>query len=416
MRQFDVPEFYRSPIISTVKQARRVTDPRKADLSPSVLDFGPVRFKIARHFGFCYGVENAIEIAYRALEEHPEKAAAGRVFLLSEMIHNPHVNEDLQRRGIRFLRTTSGEQLIPFDELEAEDIVIIPAFGTTREIEADLRARGVATEAYNTTCPFVEKVWRRSAQIGRREHTIVVHGKRYHEETRATFSHAAASAPVVVVRDLEEAEELAAVIRGEKDEAFFFERFRDRHTPGFEPARDLRRLGVVNQTTMLATETQAIAELLREAVAARYGEENLREHFADTSDTLCYATKENQDATYALIESGADLALVVGGFNSSNTSHLVELCQEHMPTYFIRGAEGLERERLEHFDLESQRVHEADGWFPWHLLEKRPVDVILTAGASCPDALLDEVVRKLLGWLEQTRPLEEALAPFAATA
>src|SRR5690606_17123788 len=139
MRQFEVPVFYRSPIISRVKEARRVLDPRKRDLAPSVLDFGPVRFKIARHFGFCYGVEQAIEIAYRALEEHPEKAAAGRVFLLSEMIHNPHVNADLEARGIRFLRTTSGEQLIPFDELRNDDVVIIPAFGTTREIEAALR-------------------------------------------------------------------------------------------------------------------------------------------------------------------------------------------------------------------------------------------------------------------------------------
>lgn len=416
MRQFDVPEFYRSPIISTVKQARRVTDPRKADLAPSVLDFGPVRFKIARHFGFCYGVENAIEIAYRALEEHPEKAAAGRLFLLSEMIHNPHVNEDLQARGIRFLRTTSGEQLIPFDALQPDDVVIIPAFGTTREIKAELEQRGVATEDYNTTCPFVEKVWKRSAQIGKKEYTIVVHGKRYHEETRATFSHAAASAPVVVVRDLAEAEDLAAVIRGEKDAAFFFERFRDRHTPGFDPARDLRRIGVVNQTTMLATETQAIADLLRSAVAQRYGEDDLRKHFADTSDTLCYATKENQDATYALIESGADLALVVGGFNSSNTSHLVELCQEHMPTYFIEGAASLDREHVRHFDLETRAVREDEGWFPWAFTAERPVDVILTAGASCPDALLDEVIRKLIGWFDGARTVEEALEPFAEAA
>lgn len=415
MRTFDVPTFYQSPIISVVKEARRITDPRKRDLAPSVLDFGPVRFKIARHFGFCYGVENAIEIAYRALDEHPEKAAAGRIFLLSEMIHNPHVNDDLQARGIRFLRTTAGEQLIPFETLTPEDLVIVPAFGTTREIEAELTARGVSTSAYNTTCPFVEKVWKRSEQIGRKGYTIVVHGKRYHEETRATISHAKAAAQaVVVVRDIAEAEDLAAVIRGERDAAFFFERFHDRYTDGFDPARDLRRIGVVNQTTMLATETQAIADLLRRAVVDRYGEADAAEHFADTSDTLCYATKENQDATNALIEDGADLALVVGGFNSSNTSHLVELCEEHMPTFFVSDADALERDVIRHFDLHDRAVRETAGWFPWDA--GRPVDIVLTAGASCPDALLDGVVRRVLGWFDGPRPVEEALAPFAADA
>ena len=252
MRQFNVPDFYQSPIISTVKQARRVMDPRKKDLDPSILDFGPVRFVIPRHFGFCYGVENAIEIAYRALEEHPEKAAEQRIFLLSEMIHNPQVNEDLQSRGIRFLRTTTGEQLIPFEELEPDDIVIIPAFGTTIEITRILEKIGVSTKSYNTTCPFVEKVWKRSEQIGKKDFTIVVHGKRYHEETRATFSHARTNAPVVVVRDMEEALKLAKVVRGEEDADYFFREFPDRYSEGFDPEKDLRRIGVVNQTTMLA--------------------------------------------------------------------------------------------------------------------------------------------------------------------
>lgn len=416
MRQFDVPAFYQSPIISAVKRARREADPKKKDLAPSELDFGPVRFLIPRHFGFCYGVENAIEIAYRALAEHPEKAAAGRIFLLSEMIHNPHVNEDLQARGIRFLRTTDGRQLIPFDVLGPDDLVIIPAFGTTREIMATLEARGVSTEAYNTTCPFVEKVWKRSAQIGRKAYTVVVHGKRYHEETRATFSHAQAEAPVVVVRDLAEAEKLARVIRGEEDAAFFFREFADRYSEGFDPARDLVRIGVVNQTTMLATETQAIAALLREAMRARYGEADLAAHFADTSDTLCYATKENQDATYALIERGGDLALVVGGFNSSNTSHLVELCAEAMPAFFVSSAADLGRTRIRHFDLHAGEVVETEGWFPWDVAAERPVEVVLTAGASCPDALLDGVVREVTSWFEDVRPLEEVLAPYLADA
>jgi len=416
MRQFDVPDFYQSPVISAVKHARREADPKKKDLSPSVLDFGPVRFLIPRHFGFCYGVENAIEIAYRALAEHPEKAAEGRVYLLSEMIHNPHVNEDLVARGIRFLRTTDGRQLIPFDTLGPEDLVIIPAFGTTREITALLEARGVSTEAYNTTCPFVEKVWKRSAQIGRKAYTIVVHGKRFHEETRATFSHAQADAPVVVVRDMAEAEKLARVVRGEEGADYFFREFPDRYSEGFDPTRDLARIGVVNQTTMLATETQAIAALLQDAARDRFGEAALPEHFADTSDTLCYATKENQDATYALIETGADVAIVVGGFNSSNTSHLVELCAEVMPTFFVSSADDLARDRVRHFDLHAREVREAEGWFPWDTAAERPVDVVLTAGASCPDALLDGVVRTVLSWFEGARPVEEALAPHLAAA
>ena len=404
-RQFNVPDFYRSPIIATVKEARRIRDPRKRDLTPSMLDFGPVRFKIARHFGFCYGVENAIEIAYRALEENPDR----RLFMLSEMIHNPHVNEDLQQRGMRFLRTTQGEQLIPFDTLTPEDIVLIPAFGATLEIQADLARRGLDIKTYNTTCPFVEKVWRRSHQIGKQNYTVVVHGKRYHEETRATFSHAQKAAPVVVVRDLEEAHDLSRIIRGEAPPAFFFERFEGRYSDGFAPERDLKRIGVVNQTTMLATETQAIAEVLRQAVLARYGTADLDTHFADTSDTLCYATHENQEATRTLIHEKADLALVVGGYNSSNTSHLVELCEERMPTYFIKDAGEIRSPRcIRHFDYPAQTLRETDDWLPTH----RPVDIVLTAGASCPDALLDEVIHTLTPWFPETRPLETVLAPF----
>lgn len=412
-RAFDVPVFYRSPIISRVKEARRIDDPRKRDLTPSMLDFGPVRFKIGRHFGFCYGVENAIEIAYQALDEHPEKAAAGRMFLLSEMIHNPHVNDDLERRGIRFLRTTTGEQLIPFDELRPDDLVIIPAFGTTREIEADLRERGLDPQTYDTTCPFVEKVWKKSTQIGRLDFTVVLHGKRFHEETRATFSHAQASAPVVMVRDMEATEELVRVILGEKDAGFFLEHFAGRFSPGFDPARDLQRIGVVNQTTMLATETAAIAERLRQAMIARFGEADLTEHFADTSDTLCYATKENQDATIALIKDGADLAIVVGGYNSSNTSHLVDLCEEEMPTYFISGADRLVGpEEIHHFDWHAKSEKKTSNWLP--NTPDRPLDILLTAGASCPDALLDEVIQRVLSWFPEASSVSEALEPFAA--
>ncbi len=408
-RTFNLPHFYQSPIISVVKQTRRSSDARKRDLSPSLLDFGPVRFKIARHFGFCYGVENAVEIAYQALEENPGK----RIFLLSEIIHNPRVNENLRSHGVQFLSDTAGNSLLPFDLLTPEDVVIVPAFGTTLEIETALHERGVKLSAYNTTCPFVEKVWKRSQEIGRLDYTVIVHGKRYHEETRATFSHAQAEAHVVVVRDMEEAKKLAKVIRAEADSHFFFQNFADRYSAGFDPAVHLKRIGVVNQTTMLATETQAIADLLRNSIIERYGKENLSEHFADTKDTLCYATKENQDATLALITEGGDIAVVVGGYNSSNTSHLVELCEGQLPTYFIRDAdELLSPERIRHLALKTKQVQVTEGWLPTRHDDGTPIDIVLTAGASCPDVLLDEVLQKIVGWFPNACSVKTALAPY----
>ena len=410
-RTFKLPHFYHSPIISVVKQARRDTDPRKRDLSPSVLDFGSVRFKIARHFGFCYGVENAIEIAYQALAENPDK----RIFLLSEMIHNPRVNENLKQRGVQFLMDTAGTPLIPFDVLTPDDVVIVPAFGTTLEIEQTLKERGVILTSYNTTCPFVEKVWRRSEEIGKQNYTVVIHGKHYHEETRATFSHAQADAPVIVVRDITEAQDLAKVISGEADAEFFFEKFKDRFSTGFDPNVHLGRIGVVNQTTMLATETEEIANLLRDTIRETYGEAQLSTHFADTRDTLCYATKENQDATLALIADGGDIAVVVGGYNSSNTSHLVALCQQHLPTYFIRDAnELLSPKRIRHLELETKQVQTTEDWLFQQngTDEKNATDIVLTAGASCPDVLLDEVLQKIVGWFPNTRPVEKVLETF----
>lgn len=404
-RSFDVPVFYRSPLIAKIKETRKLQDPRKRDFSPSVLDFGPVRFLLGRHFGFCYGVEQAIDISYKAIKENPDK----QIYLLSEMIHNPHVNQDLQDRGIKFLRTTSGETLIPLENVTPDDVVLIPAFGTSIEIEKELSDRGIDTQTYNTTCPFVEKVWKRSAQLGAKDYTIVVHGKRYHEETRATFSHARDGAPVVVVLNLEEAEDLAAIIRGDKPASFFYERFADRYSEGFDPEQDLDSIGVVNQTTMLASETSTIAALLRQAVIDRYGAEDLPAHFADTSDTLCYATNENQTATQALIEAGADLAIVVGGYNSSNTMHLVELCEERMPTYFVDGADAIDAPGLiQHFNIHTKSVQQSQGWMP----EKRPVDIVLTAGASCPDALLDEVIQKIITWFPAAHAAEDVLDAF----
>ncbi|HEU4366432.1 MAG TPA: 4-hydroxy-3-methylbut-2-enyl diphosphate reductase, partial [Candidatus Krumholzibacteria bacterium] len=358
-RRFETPDGYRGGIITRVKQARQAADPRKRDLAPAVLDFGPVRVVLARHFGFCYGVENAVEIAYRTLADHPGR----RIFFLSEMIHNPKVNGDLCERGVRFLFTPAGEQLVPWEELRRDDIVVVPAFGTTLEMQEKLAALGIDPYRYNTTCPFVEKVWKRSAQLGSDDFSVVVHGKDTHEETRATFSHSLRAAPTVVLRDLAEAVILGDVIRRTRTRADFDRHFGHKCSPGFDPDRDLDRIGVVNQTTMLATETHEIAQELRRALADRFGAVAVADHFADTSDTLCYATYENQNATYALIEHGADVAIVVGGYNSSNTSHIVELCTRAMPTYFIQGAEELvSATRIRHFSLATRSMVTSENW------------------------------------------------------
>jgi len=388
-RKFEIPSVYRSPVIGAIKQARRSQDPRKKDFAPFVIDLGPVRFKVARHFGFCFGVENAIEIAYRALDENPGK----RVFLLSEMIHNPQVNGDLQERGVRFLQKTDGTQLIPFAELRSDDVVIVPAFGTTRELFQKLAELGIDPQQYNATCPFVEKVWKRSEELGRGGFTVIIHGKEVHEETRATFSHARSGAPSLVIRDMNEAENLARYIRQGKPFDSFLADFEGRYSEGFSPERDLERIGVVNQTTMLASETLAIAELLKEAMRQRVGDEQLSRYFADTRDTLCYATWDNQEAVKGLIASGGDLAIVVGGYKSSNTSHLVELLEEHLPTFYIQDAtEMLDVERISHLKWRTMEVVESPGWLP---RGADPVTIMVTAGASCPDAVVDEVVMRV---------------------
>lgn len=402
MKKFDIPQFYRSSFITRIKNARKNLDPRKKDFSPTKLDFGPVRFLLARHFGFCYGVENAIEIAYKTIEENPDK----RIFLLSEMIHNPGVNLDLQKLGVKFLMDTAGNHLIDWSELTKDDIVIIPAFGTTLEIEQKLNELGIDPYRYNTTCPFVEKVWNRSEQLGKQNYTVIIHGKHYHEETRATFSHSKTSAPSVIVRDINEARILSSFILDEKPSEEFYTIFAGKYSEGFDVKKDLERVGVVNQTTMLATETQEIADLLKATMIKKYGNENLKDHFADTRDTLCYATNDNQEATYALLQEQADFAIVVGGYNSSNTSHIVELCEEKLSTYFISSEEKIiSSTRIKHFDIHSHQEKITNDFIP----AKDKVDIILTSGASCPDAVVEAVLRKIHSFFPDAKEIEEVV-------
>jgi len=407
MKQFNVPAIYRSTLIAAVKNSRKIKDKMKKDFSPTLLDFGDIQLYLSRHFGLCYGVENAIDIAFRTIEENPGK----RIFLLSEMIHNPQVNEDLKQRGIQFIQDTNGKEIIPFDTITSDDVVIIPAFGTTLAIEKRLKDIGIKTEQYNTTCPFVEKVWNRSEQIAQKQYSVIIHGKPTHEETRATFSHAAFNAPTIVVNDMKETILLGKYITGEKNIEDFYTDFSGRYSNGFDIQKDLQRFGVVNQTTMLASDTQAIADYLKELMINHYQltEDTVSEKFAETRDTLCYATNDNQSAVYGLLKQPADLAIVVGGYNSSNTSHLVELCEEKLPTYFIDGEQRIQSQSsIEHFNFHKKESTVSTNFLP----NKKPLSILLTSGASCPDTMVENVIKKLVSFYTSSKTIEDLTKEF----
>jgi 4-hydroxy-3-methylbut-2-enyl diphosphate reductase len=407
MKTFNVPTVYRSPLITAIKNRRKQNDKMKKDFSPTFLDLGPLHIYVARHFGFCYGVENAIDISFRTIEENPGR----KIYLLSEMIHNPQVNADLKQKGVEFLQDTYGKQLVPFSSLSPDDIVIIPAFGTTLAIEKELNALGIPTEKYNTTCPFVEKVWNRGEQIASKGYSLVIHGKPKHEETRATFSHASATAPSVVVTDMAETVALARYITGEADVSGFYQEFAGRYSEGFDASKDLQRIGVINQTTQLATDTQDIADYLKQTIQRHFqlGDENIPERFADTRDTLCYATNDNQTAVTGLLQQQADLAIIVGGYNSSNTTHLVELCEEKLPSYFINSDENLiSANDILHYDFHNKQELLSSSFLP----ELRPVRILITSGASCPDAVVEKIIRKLAGFYGVESRVDELANSF----
>ncbi len=391
MKQFEVPNGYRSRLITAIKQKRKADDKLKKDFSPTLLDLGPVQFYLARHFGFCYGVENAIDIAYKTIEENKGK----RIFLLSEMIHNPQVNADLIQKGVKFLHDTSGNAIIPLSELNADDVVMIPAFGTTLELESIITEKGIQIQKYNTTCPFVEKVWNRSEQIAKKGYSIIIHGKPKHEETRATFSHAAANTPTLVVNDMEETIILGDFILGKIDLATFNKTFANRYSAGFNPANDLTKIGVVNQTTQLATDTQAISDYLRGIILEKYGTDSIENHFADTRDTLCYATNDNQSAVIGLLKTAADIAIVMGGKNSSNSSHLVELCEQKLPTYFIDDASKIvsDHEIISN-NWKNKETFKVENYLP----KKEVIRILMTSGASCPDIVVEASIRKIASY------------------
>jgi len=403
-KEYDLGRYaplYQNNIFSRLKNSRTPAERMK----PFVLDFGTVEFKVARHFGFCKGVENAIEVAYETLATYPNR----RVFMISELIHNSFVNEDLQHRGLRFIKTARGKQLIPWEEIKAQDIVITPAFGATIEDQEALISRGVDIQKWNATCRFVENVWFRAQELGAKGYSIIIHGKFRHEETQGTLSHSRQSAPTLVVKNMEEARMLGEIMSGARPLEDFEQYFRKKSSEGFDPIEHLQRIAVVNQTTMLASETAEISDYFQEVMKEKYGEEEQEYRIANTRDTLCYATKNNQSATLRLLEEYADMAIVIGGRNSSNTSHLVELCEQKLNTYFIASERDIiSKDQILHYDFHRHEERHIFNFIP----KKEKVSFLLTSGASCPDAIVEKVLLRLLGFFDQTRSIEQVMQDF----
>ncbi len=361
---------------------------------------GDVALKLAREFGFCYGVDRAVEYAYETREKFPDR----RIFLSGEIIHNPEVNGRLEELGIRIL-PEDKDPAVRYAEVVVADVVILPAFGVpVAEMEC-LRARGCVL--VDTTCGSVLNVWKNVHQYARDGFTAVIHGKHYHEETKATASQALThdGGHYLCVRDREEAEVVCGFIRGTVTPEDLQARFHHAVSPGFEPRRDLERIGLANQTTMLMSESLDIQEMLRRAMCDRYGEGDLRARFR-AFDTICSATQDRQDAVQRLLaEGGLDVMVVIGGYNSSNTQALARICMERLPTYHISGADRLQGTSIHHRPVVTHGAEtETVDWLP-----ARKITVGLTAGASTPNNVVGEVVEKILALHGRT---VEELGPF----
>jgi 4-hydroxy-3-methylbut-2-en-1-yl diphosphate reductase len=406
---------YQSKLCAAIKALARQHERTAA--APVTLNFGAVHYVIPSHFGFCLGVKNAIERAYETLAENPGR----RVFMLSELIHNPFVNEDLLRRGLRYLQTDKGVpyttdgrpatgvvgEALWWDTLTPEDIVIIPAFGATDEDKRRLVRKGIAVFHYDATCMLVEKVWKAARSYGREGYTVVIHGKHEHEETKATFSNTRRYAHAVIVRDLAEARQLGEIIASDDAtvHARFYALFAGRHTPGFDVARHLERVAVVNQTTLLMNETLAIIEHLRSVFRHKFGDDS-RVGGTSRRDTLCYATQVNQDALSRALAEPLDAAFVIGGKNSSNTYQLFRLCEQAIGTkaYFIQSeANIVSADAVEHYVY----VGGSHGHTEVRPLWPKPTGpapkrVLITGGASCPDGIIQQVITRINSFFPAT--------------
>jgi len=352
---------------------------------------GDVRIKLAREFGFCYGVDRAVEYAYETREKFPDR----RIFLSGEIIHNPEVNGRIERLGIRILPDHRRPEE-RYADVEAADVVILPAFGVSVAELEHLRSKGCVL--VDTTCGSVLNVWKNVRRYARDGFTAVIHGKHYHEETKATASQTHPGGRYLCVRNREEAEEVCRFLRGELSAERLVEQFRAAMSPDLDPERDLQRIGLANQTTMLMSESLEIQDMLRAAVLGRWGVSQLEERFR-AFDTICSATQERQDAVLDMLDAGGlDLMVVIGGYNSSNTQALARICAERLPTFHISGADRIEEGVLRHRPVGVDNVEVvAEEWLP-----EGPVTVGLTAGASTPNNVVGEVVKRILALRGQT--------------
>jgi len=360
------------------------------------LDFraraGEVTVKLAREFGFCYGVDRAVEYAYETREKFPDR----RIFLSGEIIHNPDVNGRLEDMGFSIL-AEAPDPALRYAEVRTEDVVVLPAFGVTAGDMAYLRTKGCVL--VDTTCGSVLNVWKNVHKYSREGYTSVIHGKHYHEETKATASQTLThpGGQYLCVKDVAETDQVCDFIRGRRSADELTTAFRHAASPGFDPDRDLQRIGLANQTTMLMSESLEIQERLRVAMRDRWGDEELPRHFR-AFDTICSATQDRQDAVFRLLaESGLDLMIVIGGYNSSNTAALARICAAKVPTYHIRGPEGIEADMICHRAVAGGDEIQTTAWLP-----RGAVTLGLTAGASTPNNVVGEVVERLLGFRGRT--------------
>lgn len=376
--QAEVEQHYRSNIVEKIRN------------HGGELTIGNTTVRLAKQFGFCYGVERAIDLAYATRKVFPDQ----RIFLIGEIIHNPEVNSQLRDMGIVSLPWKQMTE--DYDSLTEEDVVIVPAFGAPMSFMD--RLGEIGCHVIDTTCGDVMKVWRRVRDYAKKEVTSIIHGKAGHEETRATASRALGAdrkGHYLVILTLEDADRVCNYIRGEGDRERFMEKFGNACSEGFDPDTHLQRVGVANQTTMLQSETEALQEKIREAVIDRDGNEDNYHVF----DTICGATQERQNALFSMLDTKSqkpmDILLVVGGYNSSNTTHLAEIGQENLPTFFIRNAKCMKSlESIIHYDLEHKEEVKSD--YPGQILKDKPAVIGITAGASCPNNLIESTIIRAL--------------------
>ena len=370
--QAQVLSHYRSDLVERIRA------------NGNILSAGDLTVKLAKEFGFCYGVERAIDLAYAARRAYPDR----RIFLLGEIIHNPEVNDQIRRLGILTIASKPGDEEI--GQLRPEDIVIIPAFGTEVSTRKKLEAKGCLF--VDTTCGDVMSVWKRVRQYSKDKVTSIIHGKSWHEETKATSSQAMANGGghYLVVFTLAETDYVCNYIVHGGDKAEFLAKFKEASSEGFDPDVHLQAIGVANQTTMLRGETEDVQRRLRKAMMERFGEAEIEKHFR-FFDTICGATQDRQDALEKLLQEPLDLLLVIGGYNSSNTSHLAEMGEAKLATFFIKNAAKMVSDTLiEHYDQHKHEEVATTNWLP-----SGEITVGITAGASCPNNLIEDAIRRL---------------------